>query len=59
MHNKVNERLEKPIFDCNAIEAKYPCGCDAEEEETKDEVKNEQEEKKSSNEYFVNNDIDA
>ncbi|KAG2208782.1 hypothetical protein INT46_003043 [Mucor plumbeus] len=27
MHNKVNERLKKPIFDCNNIESKYPCGC--------------------------------
>ncbi|KAL7312906.1 hypothetical protein PS15m_008612 [Mucor circinelloides] len=27
MHNKVNERLKKPIFDCNDIESKYPCGC--------------------------------
>ncbi|KAI9308134.1 ERV/ALR sulfhydryl oxidase domain-containing protein [Cunninghamella echinulata] len=28
IHNKVNERLEKPIFDCSEIEAKYPCGCE-------------------------------
>ncbi|KAI8881483.1 hypothetical protein K501DRAFT_222998 [Backusella circina FSU 941] len=28
MHNKVNERVHKPIFDCNDIESKYPCGCD-------------------------------
>ncbi|KAI8882209.1 hypothetical protein K501DRAFT_251727 [Backusella circina FSU 941] len=41
MHNKVNERLEKPIFDCNDIEAKYPCGCDAAEEEKKEEVHSE------------------
>ncbi|OBZ91624.1 FAD-linked sulfhydryl oxidase ERV2 [Choanephora cucurbitarum] len=27
MHNKVNERLNKPIFDCAEIESKYPCGC--------------------------------
>ncbi|KAI8338165.1 ERV/ALR sulfhydryl oxidase domain-containing protein [Chlamydoabsidia padenii] len=30
IHNKVNERLGKPIFDCSDIEAKYPCGCDVE-----------------------------
>jgi hypothetical protein len=27
MHNKVNERLKKPEFDCATIEGKYPCGC--------------------------------
>ncbi|CEG63610.1 Putative ERV2 protein-like protein [Rhizopus microsporus] len=27
MHNNVNERLKKPLFDCSNIEAKYPCGC--------------------------------
>ncbi|KAI8636772.1 ERV/ALR sulfhydryl oxidase domain-containing protein [Parasitella parasitica] len=32
MHNKVNERLQKPIFDCNDIESKYPCGCVTTEE---------------------------
>ncbi|GAA5804032.1 hypothetical protein HPULCUR_009518 [Helicostylum pulchrum] len=30
MHNNVNERLKKPMYDCNDIEAKYPCGCDDE-----------------------------
>ncbi|CAO3610158.1 unnamed protein product [Cunninghamella blakesleeana] len=30
IHNKVNERLKKPIFDCSEIEAKYPCGCELE-----------------------------
>ncbi|SAM04122.1 hypothetical protein [Absidia glauca] len=30
IHNKVNERLGKPIFDCSDIEAKYPCGCELE-----------------------------
>ncbi|KAI8377823.1 ERV/ALR sulfhydryl oxidase domain-containing protein [Radiomyces spectabilis] len=28
IHNKVNERLHKDIFDCGTIEEKYPCGCD-------------------------------
>ncbi|KAI8072861.1 ERV/ALR sulfhydryl oxidase domain-containing protein [Gongronella butleri] len=27
VHNKVNERLRKPIFDCSNIEVQYPCGC--------------------------------
>ncbi|KAI8081378.1 ERV/ALR sulfhydryl oxidase domain-containing protein [Halteromyces radiatus] len=29
MHNKVNERLGKPIFDCSDLDAKYPCGCES------------------------------
>ncbi|ORZ10567.1 FAD-linked sulfhydryl oxidase ERV2 [Absidia repens] len=29
VHNKVNERLGKLIFDCSDIEAKYPCGCES------------------------------
>lgn len=33
MHNKVNERLHKPIFDCSGIESKYPCGCGTPEDE--------------------------
>ncbi|CAO3616152.1 unnamed protein product [Mucor hiemalis] len=32
MHNNVNERLGKPIFDCTDLEEKYPCGCAAEDE---------------------------
>lgn len=36
MHNNVNQRLGKPIFECSNIEAKYPCGC-AEEEDVDDE----------------------
>ncbi|OAD04590.1 hypothetical protein MUCCIDRAFT_108418 [Mucor lusitanicus CBS 277.49] len=28
MHNKVNERVHKPIYDCSDILSKYPCGCD-------------------------------
>ncbi|KAK9466814.1 ERV/ALR sulfhydryl oxidase domain-containing protein [Lipomyces arxii] len=27
VHNQVNARLGKEIFDCNLIEAKYQCGC--------------------------------
>ncbi|ORX59494.1 hypothetical protein DM01DRAFT_252476 [Hesseltinella vesiculosa] len=27
IHNLVNERLRKPVFDCNSIEVQYPCGC--------------------------------
>ncbi|KAI8968042.1 ERV/ALR sulfhydryl oxidase domain-containing protein, partial [Mycotypha africana] len=27
IHNKVNERLHKPIFDCKDIISQYPCGC--------------------------------
>lgn len=34
-HNQVNERLEKPIFDCNEIGDFYDCGCG--EEGKKDE----------------------
>ncbi|KAI8978484.1 ERV/ALR sulfhydryl oxidase domain-containing protein [Pilobolus umbonatus] len=30
IHNKVNERLQKPIYDCMNIESQYPCGCSAE-----------------------------
>ncbi|KAI8142410.1 ERV/ALR sulfhydryl oxidase domain-containing protein [Fennellomyces sp. T-0311] len=33
IHNKVNERLGKEIFDCSDIQEKYDCGC-AEEEAT-------------------------
>ncbi|KAI9245106.1 ERV/ALR sulfhydryl oxidase domain-containing protein [Phascolomyces articulosus] len=32
IHNKVNERLGKEIFDCSNIEEKYNCGCDEEGE---------------------------
>ncbi|KAI9511469.1 ERV/ALR sulfhydryl oxidase domain-containing protein [Russula earlei] len=27
IHNKVNERLEKPTFDCAHLDAEYDCGC--------------------------------
>ncbi|KAL0092449.1 FAD-linked sulfhydryl oxidase-like protein ERV2 [Phycomyces blakesleeanus] len=34
IHNHVNQRLGKEIFNCADIEAKYQCGCDAENTET-------------------------
>ncbi|KAI0891116.1 ERV/ALR sulfhydryl oxidase domain-containing protein [Annulohypoxylon nitens] len=35
MHNQVNERLRKPLFDCNKIGDFYDCGCgDEKKEET-------------------------
>ncbi|TQV92677.1 hypothetical protein V2A60_009145 [Cordyceps javanica] len=39
-HNKVNDRLGKPEFDCNAIGDFYDCGCaedDKDKKKTKDE----------------------
>jgi hypothetical protein len=27
VHNKVNERLEKPLFDCAHLDDEYDCGC--------------------------------
>jgi FAD-linked sulfhydryl oxidase len=27
VHNKVNERLEKPVFDCAYLDDEYDCGC--------------------------------
>ena len=32
VHNIVNERLQKEIFDCGKIAEKYKCGCDDENE---------------------------
>ncbi len=32
MHNKVNERLKKPQFDCNTLDDVYDCGCGPEGE---------------------------
>lgn len=29
VHNKVNERLGKSIFDCKTVEDRWECGCDA------------------------------
>ncbi|AWU74331.1 hypothetical protein CAS74_004302 [Pichia kudriavzevii] len=31
IHNKVNERLEKPIYDCTSILDDYDCGCGEDE----------------------------
>ncbi|KAI7847125.1 ERV/ALR sulfhydryl oxidase domain-containing protein [Circinella umbellata] len=33
IHNKVNERLGKEIFDCSNIQEKYDCGCNTTEDE--------------------------
>jgi FAD-linked sulfhydryl oxidase len=38
MHNKVNERLGKPEFECSNIDDKYPCGCAAEEQAAAEEA---------------------
>jgi len=38
-HNVVNERLEKPIFDCNNIGDFYDCGCGEEGKEGKEDKK--------------------
>lgn len=27
MHNEVNKRLEKPMFDCAHLDDEYDCGC--------------------------------
>lgn len=42
VHNIVNERLRKPIFDCNEISDKYNCGCGPNDKKNNDEeeVKN-------------------
>lgn len=38
VHNKVNERLKKPEFDCKAVMEHYKCGCaDADEEAEKND----------------------
>ncbi|OBA20953.1 hypothetical protein METBIDRAFT_14193, partial [Metschnikowia bicuspidata var. bicuspidata NRRL YB-4993] len=36
IHNKVNERLEKPEYDCTKILEDYDCGCGADEKEQDD-----------------------
>ncbi|KAL7793666.1 ERV/ALR sulfhydryl oxidase domain-containing protein [Trichoderma ceciliae] len=46
MHNQVNERLKKPIFDCNNIGDFYDCGCGDEEKKKKEEEEKEEEKKK-------------
>ncbi|KAI8055166.1 ERV/ALR sulfhydryl oxidase domain-containing protein [Syncephalis plumigaleata] len=36
VHNVVNKRLGKPIFDCSKVESHWKCGCaDANEDENK------------------------
>ncbi|KAJ3472363.1 hypothetical protein NLG97_g11052 [Lecanicillium saksenae] len=35
-HNLVNERLEKPQFDCNTIGDFYDCGCADDDKKKKD-----------------------
>lgn len=40
-HNKVNERLEKPEFDCNTIGDFYDCGCGEEGKKKGDGVEGE------------------
>lgn len=37
IHNKVNERLGKEMFDCADIQEKYQCGCEADEKEEEEE----------------------
>ncbi|KAL7934576.1 ERV/ALR sulfhydryl oxidase domain-containing protein [Trichoderma chlorosporum] len=39
VHNEVNERLKKPIFDCNNIGDFYDCGCGDEGKKKGDEGK--------------------
>jgi hypothetical protein len=36
VHNQVNERLKKPIFDCNKIGDFYDCGCGDEDGKKKE-----------------------
>ncbi|KAK6362879.1 hypothetical protein TWF730_000332 [Orbilia blumenaviensis] len=38
VHNAVNERLRKEIFDCGTIADKYHCGCAEEDEKKKKEL---------------------
>lgn len=37
VHNEVNQRLEKPLFDCNNIGDFYDCGCGEEKKEGEEE----------------------
>ncbi|KAM3564431.1 hypothetical protein ARSEF4850_001841 [Beauveria asiatica] len=41
VHNLVNERLEKPAFDCNAIGDFYDCGCAEDDDKKSKESKEE------------------
>ncbi|XXG93762.1 hypothetical protein Hte_000011 [Hypoxylon texense] len=38
VHNKVNERLKKPLFDCNDLGDFYDCGCGDEKKENTDSI---------------------
>ncbi|KAI0104089.1 ERV/ALR sulfhydryl oxidase domain-containing protein [Hypoxylon sp. NC0597] len=38
VHNQVNERLKKPLFDCNNIGDFYDCGCGDEKKEAAESV---------------------
>ncbi|KAI0880347.1 ERV/ALR sulfhydryl oxidase domain-containing protein [Annulohypoxylon maeteangense] len=38
MHNQVNERLKKPLFDCNNIGDFYDCGCGDDKKETTETI---------------------
>lgn len=44
-HNQVNERLGKPIFDCNNIGDFYDCGCGDDKKKKKGGEKDKKEEK--------------
>ncbi|RXW20443.1 hypothetical protein EST38_g5422 [Candolleomyces aberdarensis] len=36
VHNEVNKRLKKPLFDCAHVDSAYDCGCgDGDEDEDK------------------------
>lgn len=51
VHNNVNERLKKPLFDCNDIGDFYDCGCgdeDKKKSEKGEKKKSEKAEKKKS-----------
>lgn len=43
VHNVVNERLNKPIFDCNEISDKYNCGCGPDDKKEEDDEDSEYE----------------
>ncbi|KAK7208439.1 FAD-linked sulfhydryl oxidase ALR [Myxozyma melibiosi] len=47
VHNQVNARLGKDIFDCNDIAEKYKCGCEDGEEPAADEEKDAEKEKRN------------
>ncbi|KAK8055676.1 FAD-linked sulfhydryl oxidase ERV2 [Apiospora rasikravindrae] len=44
MHNQVNERLHKPLFDCNNIGDFYDCGCGDEDKDKGKEGKDKKKE---------------